>query len=425
MGEKISKTSIIGSVMAFVILLVFLCLAFIVPTRANWIENLTLSQTITPFWKNEENGFVTVYDEIVVPIEYSSSGQAQGFLTYTPSQILSVKNYSGEIIYTSNQYSLSDNKISFSTSSGLPYLKDEWIDNKNVPSAWAGGVSASSYNDGGGTNNGACIVSEAEITRTNHLLVTYTFDASQELGFTVPQFQPQNYPNLLSKLESGQPVKILVFGDSISVGSSASGFVGFAPFLPTWFNLIKEYLVQTYYQGDQSKVTIENQSVGGVTSSYGVKALTENTFDKTGYDLIIIGFGMNDGSQGVNEYIFSSNISMMIGDLRASSPKADFVVLGNFIPNPKTPFYNTLHSSYMLQLQNIATELNLSSNAQSGCTFVNMYEISSAILSKKQANNSEDSRYQYLDISANYANHPNDFMVRLYAGAILSTFINF
>lgn len=425
MNGKISKTSIIGSVMAFVILLVFLCVAFIVPTRANWIENLTLSQTITPFWKNEENGVITIYDEIVVPIEYGSSGQAQGFLTYTPSQILSVKNFSGEIIYTQDQYTLAGNKISFSTSSGLPYLKDEWVDNKNVPSAWAGGIIPSSYNDGGGTNNGACIISEAEITRTNHLLVTYTFDASQELGFTAPQFQPQNYPNLLTKLESGQPVKILVFGDSISVGSSASGFVGFAPYLPTWFNLIKEYLVQTYYQGDQSKVTIENQSVGGVTSSYGVKALTEEAFDKTGYDLIIIGFGMNDGSQGVNEYIFSSNISMMIGDLRGSSPKADFIVLGNFTPNPKTPFYNNLHSLYMPRLENIATELNLSENEQSGCTFVNMYDISSAILSKKQANNSEDGRYQYLDISANYANHPNDFMVRLYAGAILSTFINF
>ena len=62
---------------------------------------------------------------------------------------------------------------------------------------------------------------------------------------------------------------------------------------------------------------------------------------------------------------------------------------------------------------------------KSGCTFVNMYDISTGILAKKTANNTNDKRYQYIDISANYTNHPNDFMIRLYAGAILSTFIDF
>ena len=55
-----------------------------------------------------------------------------------------------------------------------------------------------------------------------------------------------------------------------------------------------------------------------------------------------------------------------------------------------------------------------------------MWDISTGILAKKQANNNVgDTRYQYMDISANYTNHPNDFMVRLYAGSILSTFVDF
>ena len=80
----------------------------------------------------------------------------------------------------------------------------------------------------------------------------------------------------------------------------------------------------------------------------------------------------------------------------------------------------------MSHLADLATTFNLiNSQNKSGCTFVNLYDVSMGILSRKQANNPNDTRYQYLDISANYTNHPNDFMVRLYAGFILSTFIDF
>ena len=34
-------------------------------------------------------------------------------------------------------------------------------------------------------------------------------------------------------------------------------------------------------------------------------------------------------------------------------------------------------------------------------------------------------RYIYIDISGNYTNHPNDFMVRLYAGSVLAAFLPF
>ena len=62
----------------------------------------------------------------------------------------------------------------------------------------------------------------------------------------------------------------------------------------------------------------------------------------------------------------------------------------------------------------------------SGCTYVGMYDLSSAILQNKQrASSTQDTRYRYIDISANYTNHPNDFMVRLYAGSILSAFLTF
>ena len=405
---------------------IVLCSVLIPAYAKNWNENLTLAQTVTPYWKNENNGEITVYDEIVMPIRYGSSNEAICYLAYTPKTIVSVKNYSGEITYSSSQYSVEGNKISFAYNNGMPYVQDEWLDNKNVPSQYQEGLINSTYNDGGGTNSGNHVIAENALTRTNHLIVTYTYDSSQDLGFEVPSFQPENYPNLLKKLNNKEPVKILIFGDSISVGASASSMMGFAPYLPTWFELIKNYLVEKYYNGDNSKVTIVNESEGGQASSYGVEQLYNNTFNKTGFDLIIIGFGMNDASLQLNGNIFKSNISTILNHLRAFSPNADYILLGSFTANPKSTFFGP-HAEYMPLLADLANKFNLIGDmgSQSGCTFVNMYEISDGILSKKQANNTNDRRYQYLDISANYTNHPNDYMIRLYAGAILSTFIDF
>ncbi len=426
MEKKKTAKLIIISALAIVIFGCFVLLPFLVPGQANWIDNLTLAQTVTPFWFNESNGQTTIYDEVVVPIKYGSNQTAEGYLTFTPTEIVSVKNYSGEISYTPDQYTLSGNRISFDISSGLPYIQDEWLDNKNVPAQYQdGSIIPSSYNDGGGTNNGVHVVAENALTRTNHLIVTYKYSSAENQIDFAPQLQVENYPNLMAKLTAAQPIKILIYGDSISVGASASGFVNFPPYLPTWFELIRQYLAQRYYNGDQSKITLNNYSVGGQSSSYGVEQLYKNSFDQSDYDLVIIGFGMNDASLKVNPYLFKSNTATILNQLRSSSPNADFILLGSFTANPKSAFYG-LHAEYMSHLADLATTFNLiNSQNKSGCTFVNLYDVSMGILSRKQANNPNDTRYQYLDISANYTNHPNDFMVRLYAGCILSTFIDF
>lgn len=55
-----------------------------------------------------------------------------------------------------------------------------------------------------------------------------------------------------------------------------------------------------------------------------------------------------------------------------------------------------------------------------------MYDISATILGNKQQGETVfDDRYIYIDISGNYTNHPNDFMVRLYAGSVLAAFLPF
>ncbi len=397
--------------------------------RGNITSKYTVEQISIPYWFNTNGNETTIYNEIVTPIRYGSNANAVGYLTYTPTEIISVQSYDLNTTYDASMYTVSGNQISFAYNNGMPYLQEEWLDNKNVPAQYNdGSLISANYNDGGGTNNGVHVVAENALTRTNYLNVTYKFDNStQDLGFTPQSFQPENYPNLLKKLNAGQPVKILVFGDSISVGASASAFSGFEPYTPTWFDQIKNFLVAKYYGGDSSKVTIVNPSVGGTTSAWGVKQTLQSAYDKSNYDLVFVGFGMNDGTAQNNPTLFKSNIAQIITEIRAYSPYADYIILGSFTPNPLSIFAGN-HSSYISEMQELANSLNNISveGYKSGCTYISLYEVSMAILNKKQANNNVgDTRYQYMDISANYTNHPNDFMVRLYAGSILSSFIEF
>ena len=308
---------------------------------------------------------------------------------------------------------------------GMPYIRDEWLDAKNIPDEFMDNVSPdpAMYNDGGGTNRGKHVVAEGSLTRTNLLHVTYAFDhTEQDLGFEPQAYTPERFSRLTAKLEAGEPVRMLVLGDSICVGASASSFAGFEPYLPTFFDLIADELAARYYDGDREMIELVNVSVGGEASDYGVSVVEGGETDLADFDFVIIGFGMNDGTLGVTKDVFTSNTERMIDGIREHSPDADFAVLGCFTPNPRSIFFG-IQSQYIEPVTALCDEKNTSA---SGCTYVGMYDLSSAILQNKQrASSTQDTRYRYIDISANYTNHPNDFMVRLYAGSILSAFLPF
>lgn len=277
------------------------------------------------------------------------------------------------------------------------------------------------YNDGGGLNGGQYLLSEGSLFRTRHLSVTY--ETADAIELDTPEYVPGNFPNLLPKLQAGEPIRILVFGDSIFTGASASSVVGFEPELPAFFELMREFLADRFYGGDASKIALVNPSVGGVLSSWGADQVKGGAIDMDGFDLVVLGFGINDGSLLKSAASFVGNTRTMIDGIRAHSPSADFIVVGSFAPNPKSVFWGGgRHADYIEPTRALCDEKNGSS---SGCTYVGLYDLSLGILANKQDAADGDTRYRYLDLSANFTNHPNDFMVRLYAGCILSTFVEF
>lgn len=381
-------------------------------------------EIITPFWLNEQDGYTVIYNEIVTPIQYGSKAEsATGYLAYDPYEIISVRDYTLKKEYGEGDYTVEGNAITVPTDGSMPYVCNEWLDCKNVPEDMLDYaiLDGGKYTDWGGTNFGKHIISEGSLTRTNYLCVTYAYKSSeQELGFDTPRYTPDNFARILSKLQSGEPIKMLVFGDSIFTGASASSVVGFEPALPAFFDLVRSALADVYYGGDESKISVVNQSVGGTTSDWGVEQVENGAFDMSGYDLVLIGFGMNDGFAGFNTSPshFTENIRKIVSGIRAYSKGADFLVVGSFTPNPKSIFAGN-HEDFIEPVSVMCSEEN---GDTSGCTYLDMFEMSMAFLKNKQKNNPKDGRYQYVDLSANYTNHPNDFTVRLYAGAILSTF---
>ena len=384
-------------------------------------------ETVTPFWDNQIGGYTIVYNEVVTPIQYGSDAvYATGYLAYEPAKIISVRDYTLQREYGENDYTSEGNAITVSTDGSMPYICNEWLDYKNIPEKFSDLLveAPSYYNDKGGTNRGKRVISEGSLTRTNHLCVTYAYKTDEnQLGFDVPEYEPEKFERVLSKLEKGEPIKMLVFGDSIFTGASASSVVGFEPGLPSFFELVKGELARRYYNGDTGKITLVNPSVGGTLSDWGAEQVESGAFDMSGYDLVIIGFGMNDGCEqfDTSPSAFAYNIERVIEGIRENSPAADYLVVGSFTPNPKSIFAGN-HADFIEPVKALCEKENTES---SGCAYLSMYEMSASLLANKQKNNTKDTRYQYIDLSSNYTNHPNDFTVRLYAGAILSKFCSF
>ncbi|WP_060788928.1 SGNH/GDSL hydrolase family protein [Geobacillus zalihae] len=108
----------------------------------------------------------------------------------------------------------------------------------------------------------------------------------------------------------GNPLNVVVFGDSITFGE---GSISWAEYLPTFLE----------GQRGINKVTITNKAVSGERSDQQLTRMQST--DLTPYDMVLILIGTNDIQQGISVNTFSSNVQAMI-DLAKSNGRK--VVIG-------------------------------------------------------------------------------------------------
>ena len=354
------------------------------PVIIRQVETFNFNEAMAPFWLGS-----TMYNESVLMVSSNGVAPEASFL-FTPITILSVKNSHLNIEYTAGiEWIYENGKLKLLPGARAPFMTM----NDLYPVSCTVWVDCF-YKVG----EGYVLWQEGHYFHDRQLAVTYTHSGIGWNG-PVPQFAGTNLPNTISKLQSGSPLKIILYGDSIAIGFNASGVTGFLPYLPGWGDLIVRKLRENY----SSTITSKNPSVSGVDSEWG-KANAASLVTQENSDLVIIAFGMNDGTRGVPPGTFKNNVAAIMADVKTGNPSAEFILVAPMLPNAETYFYGQ-QLNYKQALQELTTI---------GVVLSDMTGVHQELLTYKK----------YSDMTGNNINHPNDFLIRWYAQVISALLIN-
>jgi hypothetical protein len=335
-------------------------------------------ELLVPVWSGSQ-----IINETLLPTSYDGK-PAEACLAFAPSRIVSVRNYRLDQLYQDHRdYEVDGRTLRLTDGSSIPFLRYEELYHKD-PSAKPG---AMKMRDGGWLT-----FSESSFFNDRQLAVTY--EHNEPWAGPVPASAQKFLPRTFQALQNGGSLKLVVFGDSISNGSNASGKSLRAPFLPRWADLVAERLRQVY----PVKLDYINPSLGGMTSRWGRETVDGLvSFEKP--DLVIIGFGMNDGG-GVSTDEFIENTRAMMDSIRGGNPQAEFILLMSMQPNSRWRNLDPM-PEYLQALRRLQGP---------GVAVADVWSIHEYLLQHKT----------YWDMTGNHVNHPNDFMVRIYAQTLLA-----
>ena len=241
------------------------------------------------------------------------------------------------------------------------------------------------------------LIEGAALFHSWQLAVTYRHTGAYP--GTLPPRQGGHLPDTLAKLEAGEPLRLLVYGDSLAVGAQSSGWelINVPPYAPTFFDMFADALRAQY----GSEITVINTAVGGVNSAWAAENAKELAADLAP-DLMVISLGGNDAPGKVSPITFAWNVLRLFARVRAQNPLCEFILLAPALPNP----LSTHDNGYQMRYRPWALRLG-----QKGVAVLDMGQMYTDLLARKR----------FEDISSNNINHPNDFTARIYAQALLET----
>ena len=320
-------------------------------------------------------------NETMLPVsEQGAAADAQ--LLFRPIGKVLVQNYALDKTYQEGvDYVLEGNRICLTETSSIPFVTQQQL----YPDSPGGKFTTSDSCKGG-------YVAFQEKMDQYQSAVSYKH--SDKWSGPIPSTGKDRLPRTKEKLQSGRPLKIALLGDSISFGASASK--SHPPYLPGWGELMIRGLRSRY----QSEITFVNPSRGGANSGWG-KKVTPNFIVPEKPNLFIIAFGMNDANATpVKNYI--ANIKTIMERVVTENPGVEFILVASMLRNKNWRSLTPMNG-YLAALKTLETEQ---------VAIADVWSVSEHILKTKR----------YCDISGNHVNHPNDFMVRVYAqvvGALL------
>ncbi len=371
------------------------------------------SVSATTIWNDTD----VVYNETVLFYE----GRETAKLLYPIDTVISVRSYDLQTVYTEGvDYRVTDDG----------WL--QWISGGNMPK-YEEDFSALDIFTGSpdyGIVNGL-----PKPMYDNQVCVTYTHSAVWENGFSgeKPEAKLNTQSVFYNKLVNGSdPLNVVFFGDSITVGYNASGLnqetrewknSAFTTGTATmkrgssaiWYGLdydpTQEWTCETWakqiysYLDNMSNTTLNyhNVAIAGKASGWGKSDILnqlrnpENTEEYIAPDVIFVGFGMNDT---VTKATYKSNIESIISSVKTLNSDCLIVLVSAFDPN----YSHTALKLYEEANEEIEAK---DSNVISAPVYSVFYDVKKSKLAA--------------DYTSNGFNHPNDFGVRLYAKIIEAT----
>lgn len=330
-----------------------------------------------------------MYNETVMLVE-GEDGVIKGRLLYTPTRIISVRNSGLDKEYDASNYRIEGDYIVRTDGSALPYLTKG-----NVATTDMTGVEdLGTYQ----AKQGNILFTEGTGIVSRQIAVTYEHADSWQ--GTIPASQGDKFPSLQKKLKNKEPIKMVVNGDSIFTGANASSKLAIRPFQDAFPEGFKAEIESTY----GSSVTLTNTAVGGQVSNWG-KLNVVNNVNQYDPDLVIIGFGMNDGCEAyqVKAADYVENIETMIKSIQYNCTDPEIIVCATIIANPEST-QNCLQETYLEPLREMVSNYE-------GVALMDMTTFSKDLFTKKKS----------LDMLANNINHPSDFLVRGYVMNLMTT----
>lgn len=365
------------------------------------VYNTVLNERLTPVWA--DGGTAT--DETVFVIREKDGGIAPVSLAYPIEEIVCVRDFSLNIEYEEGtDYTVRDGQLVISETGNIQVIPYEqfYFEQYKEGESWLtlDGV-------GGQLMTEAQLIGGVPSPGLTQWQIAVTYRHSAEWEGAVPADKSTRFPRLNGKLNAGEGASVVCLGDSISAGWTASGYdqVFLKPYCPPYFGLISDYMAARW-QG----VSFANLSVGGMTSGWGAEPAQIAAVAARKPDLLIIAFGMNDGSGSgaLSAEAFGRNIRAIVDGVRESCLDCEVLLVSTMLPNAEVCFGPG--SPALNQQGNYAAALAALEAEYEGVALADVTAVHKTLLERKK----------FQDMSTNNINHPNDYMHRVYAQTALT-----
>ena len=374
-------------------------------------DEFRFGNELIPIWVGD-----TVYEETVMFVGTDDIVP----LLYPATEIVSITDYTGNTTFVEgSDYILENGMLKMPEGSNLIYCPESTYWSKHSHDVYT------LDKNGNYTITMACALYPYQVK------VTYKHNSTSTIS--VPN-QSESFKDVIGKLERGEDVTIIFFGDSITEGWDCSLKLNIAPYMPQWSALVVQYLANKYEYsinyvdqdtsivtgawnypaehrvsfGDRGTINYINTAVGGYTAKDAIAKFDTHVsqqIDAYGCDLLFYAFGMNCNFEDRNS--LGADAKNFAKLLYTKSPDTALVIVSSMLYNTEV---QTEHHTKGQEktLKQIAKAIKATGQTVELAPLQSVFEQLDAVK-------------RYRDLSGNNMNHPGDYLQRVYAQVVLQT----